>query len=527
MYRSTIVLCLAVSVCLTGASLADIPKLINYQGMLTNDSGDPLTGTYDITFQIYNASSGGDKRWEETQTDVAVTDGLFNVILGGATVGGVDLDFSEEYWLDVTVETDHMPERLKFTSVGYAYRAMMADTATVAVSAPTGGGWTDDGTVVRLQNSTDSVGIGTDAPGTKLHVEGGAFWVYTGGFGGTGCRITGNEIAATGVNPPGSNPLHVKPADNSSSILLAENGGSVGIGTDDPLSKLHVQDSASYVETRLRNGFTNGNSWFVAQNDARQWYMGVVGTDNDKFRITLPSDSNFTIATDGKVGVGITAPTRQLHVGSGGQSPFQTAEGLYVNPNAASAAITAEDNTGVEGGIMAHNNGNVYIGSWSNHAVTFRTNNADVGKIDASGSFGIGISIPTEKLDVDGTAKLRGITEGGVGTVNVVVDATGKLWREGPGNLHKENIRRLGTDPEKVFQLEPVRFNWKTTGVEDIGLIAEDVEKAIPELVVHDDEGRPNGIRYDRITLYLLDVVKDLKAQNDALRSRIDVLEDR
>jgi hypothetical protein len=107
MYRSaTIVVRLAILVCLTGAGLADIPKLINHQGMLTQSDGStPVPdGAYDINFKIYNASSGGDKRWEETQTDVAVTSGLFNVLLGSATVGGIDLDFSEEYWLDITVE---------------------------------------------------------------------------------------------------------------------------------------------------------------------------------------------------------------------------------------------------------------------------------------------------------------------------------------------------------------------------------------------------------------------------------------
>jgi hypothetical protein len=212
-----------------------------------------------------------------------------------------------------------------------------------------------------------------------------------------------------------------------------------------------------------------------------------------------------------------------LHIGGGGQTSTQTADGLYVNPGVSSVAITAEDNTGVEGGIMAHNNGNIYIGAWSNDTLTFRTNNGDRGIIDIDGNFGIGTRTPTEKLDVNGTARLRGISEG-TGT-NVVVDAFGKLWKESPGNLHKENIRRLGTDPEKVFQLEPVKFDWKTTGVEDIGLIAEDVEKVIPDLVVYDSEGRPHGVRYDRITLYLLDVVKDLKAQNDALKSRIEALE--
>ncbi len=118
---------------------ADIPKLINYQGMLTDESGGPLDGTPDITFRIYNAPSGGTMRWDETHYSVPVTDGLFNVILGSES-GGIDVDFSEEYWLEIEVNNDTMPERLQFTSMGYAYRAMVADSA-LATTPGSGSNW--------------------------------------------------------------------------------------------------------------------------------------------------------------------------------------------------------------------------------------------------------------------------------------------------------------------------------------------------------------------------------------------------
>jgi hypothetical protein len=110
---------------------AEIPKLINYQGMLTDDSGSPLTDTVDVTFIIYDdpGPTGGNIKWEETQYDVSVINGLFNVILG--TANPINLAFDQDYWLDITVEGEHMPARLRFTSVGYAYRAMVADTAYV------------------------------------------------------------------------------------------------------------------------------------------------------------------------------------------------------------------------------------------------------------------------------------------------------------------------------------------------------------------------------------------------------------
>jgi hypothetical protein len=151
-----------------------IPHMINYQGMLTDDLGDPITDTLDLGFRIYNAQSNGDLKWSETQTDVPIIDGLFNVILG--SVNPIDtLSFAEDYWLEIKVGAQTMPHRLKFTSVGYAYRALVADSALVAGSSAGGsGGWVDDGSVVRLQTSTDNVGIGTGSPGDKVEVVDGS-----------------------------------------------------------------------------------------------------------------------------------------------------------------------------------------------------------------------------------------------------------------------------------------------------------------------------------------------------------------
>jgi len=114
---------------------ANIPQLINYQGMLTDDSGNPITDTLDIEFKIYDSETSGNLKWSETQSQVSIIDGLFNVILG--SVNPIDsLTFDENYWLDITVGAEHMPTRLRFTSVGYAYRAQTADTAYNVTSVP-------------------------------------------------------------------------------------------------------------------------------------------------------------------------------------------------------------------------------------------------------------------------------------------------------------------------------------------------------------------------------------------------------
>jgi hypothetical protein len=145
MYRFTIVVCLVFLVFLIGVSLADIPKLINYQGMLTDDESNPLTGSYNLTFYIYDDTTGGNLEWSETQNGVQVENGLFNVVLGKQAA--LNIAFDESYWLAVKVGTETMP-RVRFTSVGYAYRARWAqrsDTADYALSSSSGPGdytWT-------------------------------------------------------------------------------------------------------------------------------------------------------------------------------------------------------------------------------------------------------------------------------------------------------------------------------------------------------------------------------------------------
>jgi hypothetical protein len=158
MCRITLAMCITALVLFAGLALADIPRLINYQGMLTDDLGVPLTGPHNLTFRIYDDTTDGNLEWSETQSGVQVEQGLFNVILGQVTQ--LNLSFDEQYWLEVQVDSDIMP-RIKFTSVGYAYRALVADSAKVAGSSSGGGGgWVDDGSVVRLETGTDSVRSG-------------------------------------------------------------------------------------------------------------------------------------------------------------------------------------------------------------------------------------------------------------------------------------------------------------------------------------------------------------------------------
>jgi hypothetical protein len=230
---------------------ADIPKLINYQGMLTDGSGTPLSGLHDIIFKIYNAELGGTQKWAETQSSVSVANGLFNVTLGSSNP--IDLDFDEDYWLEITVDGETMPDRLKFTSVGYAYRAQRADTATVALSASASNGWVDDGGTVRLETGTDSVGIGTSHPKARLEINGqnseagfraawgGSYPLLYGEFkhtGSGGLKINANA---------GGGWADMSLQTEGTTRLFIESAGKVGIGTSSPNSSLDVAGSMAVM----------------------------------------------------------------------------------------------------------------------------------------------------------------------------------------------------------------------------------------------------------------------------------------
>ena len=69
---------------LCSTAYADIPKLIDCQGKLTDSDGNPLQGNRHVTFRIFDDLNAGQLLWEETQT-ITMDNGIFDTMLG-ATV---------------------------------------------------------------------------------------------------------------------------------------------------------------------------------------------------------------------------------------------------------------------------------------------------------------------------------------------------------------------------------------------------------------------------------------------------------
>jgi hypothetical protein len=116
-------------IALMSVSALAIPGMMNYQGYLTDNTGSPLSGNYDMTFSIYNVNEGGTAIWSEKHNDVPVTDGVFDVILGQPGNLLYPEDFNSPLFLGITVESDpEMTPRQQITSVAFAFRAAKADS---------------------------------------------------------------------------------------------------------------------------------------------------------------------------------------------------------------------------------------------------------------------------------------------------------------------------------------------------------------------------------------------------------------
>ena len=120
MKRNNLLILVVVGVFLLTVLSAAVPQTLNLQGKLTDSSDSALTGTYNMTFKIYDVVTGGTELWVSANNSVTTdSDGVYNFILTG-----VNLTFDIEYYLGVKVANDaEMTPRINLTSSPYAFRS--------------------------------------------------------------------------------------------------------------------------------------------------------------------------------------------------------------------------------------------------------------------------------------------------------------------------------------------------------------------------------------------------------------------
>lgn len=425
------------------------------------------------------------------------------------------------------------------------------------------GNATDQFTVARNGN----VGLGITDPGTKLHVMGDVQ------LGGSDTRLirfrnlANNDHASLGeLN--GGLVLSGHSAANVAGHehLFINNQGNVGIGTITPAANLHVSsgtdgDARIIIEADTDNDNEDDNPVLVFKQDGGIEESAIEQSHNElHFKNGISSGGGlvFDVGTvngyqntteamrvipTGELGLGTATPAEKLDVQGNiahtGQLRSRGADYTFpwmkFNEHewGNSTVLGAGGNTILGGGEFAWaaqpnfatQDEKLVLGS--DYSIVFFTNTQggwddrkNVMNLTNNARVGINTDAPTVDLDINGQLRIRDIPAGSTSQW-LVRDDDGNVRVQASDFRLKKNIVSIENSLDKVLALDGKYFDWKENGRRDIGFIAQEVEKILPELVSETDDGY-KALNYPQITAVLVNAVKELKAENDALRKQIN-----
>lgn len=311
---------------------------IALEGTLANADGQPLAdGTHLFDVTLFSSKTGGYPLWRESHDDVFVTGGGYAVTLGSKVA--IDLP-PGIYWAEIAVDGEVLEPRTKMTladgdctitgnliveggiAVGATYpnteievvgNATPAGAAIIRSSyGPSYRNWFGemkftgaDGLIlnsqtggtfaeIRFQNngatnmflrSNGNLGIGTDAPDTKLEAWGSARF----GDRSTTPLIQGGIVDIH--NPSGSGDSLVVTAYSfgTQKLFVVEGGGNVGIGNANPSHLLDVGNSGAYC---------NGGAWVSGSSRDFKDHIEELTTEDALATLTELKPTSFTYKSD-------------------------------------------------------------------------------------------------------------------------------------------------------------------------------------------------------------------------------------
>jgi hypothetical protein len=394
--------------------------------------------------------------------------------------------------------------------------------------------------VFAFTSLAQNVGIGVPSPTSRLDIVG-----------------TGSTFATASLKV--SNSL-------GANIMYVRDDGFVGINNTSPGSALDVKGtlrisgstagfvglsahpSAGYITYTLPAA--DGSSGQVLSTDgAGNLYWGVGGGGGTGFNLNCGTTSNSEYVIRG-TGSGNWECTNAIRISSSGYVAINSTTSSSYRLRVTGTTYLDGNvgiNTTPSSSYKLNVNGDTYISSGGLGVGATNTSN---GTIRTSGGVGIGTSPPSSGLYVGGSSNFYVPTS--ISTTSTAVNVTissGRIYRYSSSMRYKDNIDDMAFTSEvkeKVLQIRPRTFTDKTTGLRDFGLIAEEVEQILPFMViyepvplknadgsiVYDAEGYPvvsktektvEGVKYDRFSIYLLEIIKEHESVITSLQKTVEL----
>ncbi len=292
--------------------------------------------------------------------------------------------------------------------------------------------------------------------------------------------------------------------------LRVSSTGRVGMRTATPVLDLHITTSdtpAHRLEQTNAGGFT-AQTWDIAGNEANFFVRDVTGGSRLPFRIRPGAPtSSVDISADGDTGIGIASPALRLHA----HGPLA---GLPATSGTAQNGI-ARFSQSVGPGIIDFGFGGedgfgwIQAGSSTNLATEFGFLINPNG-----GNVGIGTTLPTDTLSVNGTASKPG----------------GGAWAVFSDERLKNIKGNFTTGLKAVMQLQPLRYEYKSDNAlgiksetENVGFGAQSLQKVIPEAVTKNSNGYLM-VNNDPIIWTMLNAIKEQQKEIAELKAEVKKL---
>jgi hypothetical protein len=301
-----------------------------------------------------------------------------------------------------------------------------------------------------------------------------------------------NDNTAEGTNALNSLTTGKSNTANGFEALFSNSSGNNNTATG--VNALFSNNGTNNTATGLNSLHRNTSGGANTATGAGALFFNTMGNDNtaDGFQAL---EQNTTGA---------------LNTASGYEALFSNTTGISNTAIGVSALFknkTGGSNTAVGDNALLNNTGNenIALGDFAGENLTTGSNNIDIG------NQGVALDAFTMRLgaaqNVTYIAGIYGINEGGT-ISNVYINSNGQLGTQPPPSSRrfKKEIRPMDKASEAILGLKPVTFQYKSdnNATAQFGLIAEEVEKVNPDLVLRDEKGQVYTVRYEAVNAMLL-----------------------